>query len=197
MATTPKLITEDDLQNDPKLAEAGLNVGDAFPAPEKKIVLKEGQVAVDVVMLQNILDEVKALRGVSEEVTQLKKDNEMLLAVADKGRIVNYQTKNNPQGLVRTARAWVFNGKLVKATITLKNQVFTDVNGRVFTDQVLTVYFEDGTNDEMPYDKFMKEKEDREGDIIKREVNDENGQTFYTLKFKDGKEFSVNYLFIN
>jgi hypothetical protein len=164
--------------------------GELPPKPAETVV-------VDRTMLEEILKEVQNLRGVGEEVVKLRKDNEMLLAVADKGRLQNYQAKNNPQGLVRTARAWVYEEKLVKATVTLKNQAFTDTMGRVHTDQVLNVIFEDGKEHEVTYDQFMKERTLIEGDIISRTTNDQNGQTFYTLKLKDGKEFVVNQLFTN
>lgn len=200
-------VTVEALEAHPEWAESGVKVGDPIPEDKsttenpKVAVKKKETIEVDVEMLKNILRDVEELRVKVGKVDQLTKENEMLLAVADKGRIANYQAKNNPQGLVRSARAWTWKvaggEKLVKATLTVRNEVFTDTNGRVFTDQVLNVILEDGTEMEVAYDRFMKEKGLVEGDIIKRSTNDENGQTFYTLKLKDGKEFTVNYLFLN
>lgn len=198
-----KTITEEDLEKFPALKDQGLQVGDPFPVKQEKTpasseaVLKPGQVIVDADLLKSILAEVEGMREKVGKVDQLERDNEMLQSVADKGRLATWQAKNNPQGLVRTARAWVWKGQLVKATLTLKNQVFTDVNGRVYTDQILKVILADATEHEISYDQFAKEKEYREGDIVKRSTSDENAQTFYTLKFKDGELFEVNYLFIN
>lgn len=187
----PKLITEESFAEHPEWAAAGLKIGDKIPKEKKNTV------EVDVATLQQLLNDVGDLKKKSELVDQLQADNKMLLEVADKGRVQNYQAKNNPKGLVRTARAWMWNGALVKATYTVKNSAFTDSQGRIHTDQVLNVIMEDGSEKEIAYDQFNKERTLLEGDIIKRSTDEESGQTFYTLKFKDGKAFTVNQLFTN
>lgn len=185
-----KKITEESLAENPEWIESGLKVGDDVPK-------KANMVEVDIDMLKDLMKEVEGMRGVAEEVARLKKDNDMLLAVADKGRIQNWQNKNSPMGLIREARAWVLDGKLVKATYTVRNSAFTDSIGRIHTDQVLNVMLEDGEEKEMSYDQFMKERTLIEGDIISRATDEVSGQTFLKLKFKDGKEFTVNITFTN
>lgn len=158
---------------------------------------KAETVTVDVSMLEDILKEVQGLRGMAADFETVKKDRDMLLEVVDKGRLQNWQARNSPQGLVRSARAWVYDDKLVKGTVMLKNIAFTDNIGRVHTDQVLKVIFEDTSEKETTYDEFMKSRTLLEGDIISRSTDDLSGQTFYKLKFKDGKEIEINYLFLN
>lgn len=165
--------------------------------PEEVSKPKTGKVEVDIEMLQSILKEVEGLREIAGKVDRLQKDNEMLVSVADSGRLARWQERNNPKGLVRTARAWLYDGKLVKGTFTVRNDAFVDTLGRIHTDQVLKVIFEDGVEKEIAYDTFSKGKQLIEGDIIKRETDDETGNTYYTLKFPDGKTFQVNYLFLN
>lgn len=192
-----KVITEESLEANPQWEKDGLKVGDPEPVAPVVPKPKSETVTVDRQMLEDILKEVSSLRAMPEEMDRLKKDNEMLLAVADKSRLSNYQARHNPQGLVRTARVWQWKDQLVKATVTVRNEAFTDNIGRVHTDQVLNVIMEDGTEEEVTYDKFSKEKGLLEGDIISRSTNDQTGQTFYKMKLKDGKEFEVNYLFLN
>lgn len=190
------LITVELLAANPDWVEKGLKIGDPVPVvkqPDKK----PETVVVDRVMLENILKEVGDMRAKVGLVDQLTKDNEMLLAVADKSRLARYQSQHNPQGLVRSARVWLWHGKIVKATVTVRNEAFTDNVGRVHTDQVINVFLEDGSEEEVTYDKFSKEKELVDADIIKRSTDDSNGQTFYTMKLKDGKEIAINYLFLN
>lgn len=211
MAADIKLITDETFALHPEWDSAGLKVGDPEPvidtaSPVEPAVLagrgksvknETDTVTVDREMLNSILKEVTELRGKVEKVDQLEKDNAMLLEVADKSRVATYQARNNPSGLVRTARAWLWNGKLVKATVTIRNDVFTDTVGRIHTDQVLNVIMDDASEMEVPYDKFAKEKDFAEGEIIKKNTNEENGQTFYTLRFKDGKTADINYIFLN
>lgn len=190
-----KLITQEDLDANPKFAEDGLNVGDEFPKIEKPKKSESATVEVDREMLQKILTEVEGLRGIGEEVKRLKDENEMLLAVADKSRLATYQNRHSPTTLVRTCKVWEWDGKLVKATFTVKNYVFTDNIGRTHVDQVINVITEDGKEREVAYDEFAKEKKFVEGDIISRTEKD--GQLFYVVKFKDGKEFPINSIFTN
>lgn len=187
-----KIITEELLAEHPEWTEAGLKIGDEIPKKPKKDVVE-----VDRETMEQLLKDVGDLQKKAEKVDQLERDNKMLVEVADKGRLQNWQNKNNPKGLVRTARVWVWNGELVKATYTVKNSAFTDSQGRIHTDQILNVITEDGKEKEVAYDQFNKERTLIEGDIIKRVTDDENGQTFYTIKLKDGKEFIVNQLFTN
>lgn len=186
-----KKITEQSLAANPEWISSGLKVGDDEPKKEKT----KSVVEIDVDTLKDFLEEMKGLKLIAEKVSKLEKDNAMLLEVADKNRLANYQMKNSPTGLVRVARAWVWNGELIKATITLKNSAYTDTLGRVHTDQVLNVIFKDGTQKEVTYDQFMKERTLREGEIVSK--TESKGQMFYTLKFKDGEEFIVNGLFVN
>lgn len=187
-----KNITEESLAEHPEWSEAGLVVGDKIPKEKRE---KKNTVEVDSDVLQNLLKEVEAMRGLPEKIDKLTKENEMLVDVADKSRLATWQSRNNPQGLTRSARAWIWNGKLVKATLTMRNKAFTDVLGRVHTDQVLKVILEDNTEEEVAYDQFTKERELTEGDVIAKSET-EHGM-FYTLRFKDGKEYTVNYLFLN
>lgn len=190
-----KIITEESLAEHPEWAEEGLEVGNPEPKQEKKP--KAETVVVDRAMLEGILTELAGLRTKVDRVDQLESDNKMLLEVADKSRISTYQSKNNNGTLVRTARVWMWKDKIVKATMTVRNEAFTDNFGRVHTDQVLNIIMEDGSEAEVAYDHFAKEKGLVEADIISRNTNDETGQTFYKMKFKDGKEIEINYLFLN
>lgn len=193
-----KLITEESLVANPEWIAKDLKVGDPEPETKKERVLKPGVVEVDREMLEGILKEVGELRSKVDKVDQLEKDNAMLIEIADKSRLSNYQARNAGKvSLVRTARVWAWNDKIVKATVTVRNEAFTDNIGRIHTDQVLNVILEDGSEVEVPYDKFAKEKGLLEGDILSRSTNDETGQTFYKMRLKDGKEISINYLFLN
>lgn len=187
-----KLIKKEDLDADPKLVEAGLKIGDEFPKVEKK---DDGMVTVDREMLQKILSEVEGLRDIAGDVVRLKQENEMLLAVADKNRLATYQSRHMPNSLIRTCRVWVWDDKLVKATFTVKNYVYTDNVGRTSVDQIVNVITEDAKEQEVQYERFAKEKGFIEGEIISRTEKD--GQLFYVVKFKDGKEFPVNSIFTN
>lgn len=213
MADEIKLITDETFALHPEWDSAGLKVGDPEPVIDtespidpvlpattgrgKSAKNETDTVTVDREMLNSILKEVTELRGKVDKVDQLEKDNAMLLEVADKSRVATYQARNNPQGLVRTARVWMWDGKYVKATVTIRNEVFTDSVGRIHTDQVLNVIMADGSEVEVPYDKFQKEKGFAEGEIIKKSTNEENGQTFYTMRFKDGESLDINFLFLN
>lgn len=202
------LITEETLAEHPEWTAKDLKVGDPVPAVEittEPIVTTRSRasktesptVEVDREMLEGILKEVGELRDKVNKVDQLEKDNAMLLEVADKSRISSYQAKQIGVNLIRTARVWTWQDKIVKATVTVRNEAFTDNIGRVHTDQVLNVIMEDGTEIELPYDRFAKEKGLVEAEIIGRNTNDVSGQTFFKMKMKDGKEIEINYLFLN
>lgn len=158
----------------------------------KKKADKVKKIEVDADVLQSILEKVEKM-----EKDNKKKDEkiEMLESVADKGRVANYQQKNARGELIRHMRAWIWRKKIVMASVTLRNDSFYDAQNRAFVDQVLKVIFEDGTEAEVSYAQFNKEKEYLPGEVISR-TSSEHGD-FVTLRFKDGKEKAMNILFLN
>lgn len=159
--------------------------------PEKKIEVSES-------VLKEIIAKNESLEG---KVDKLTKDNEKLLAVADKGRLANYDSQHGDGNLIRTATISVWEGKRVIGWGRGKNEV-DFVNGVIRENQTTILYLLDPKDPKKPIKQeidilsFARRALRETGEII-RQAEDSNHQKTYTLRFKDGMEIDMDIAFIN
>jgi len=177
--------------------------------PETKTTRKQNDVIeVDKSLLKTILSKVEGLeKSVNEKndiISQLKEDNEKLLAVADKKRIADYEVKNNKGGsLVKRVRVWTMEDKVITSWKMVVNKVIANLHrNTVDSEQTIRVVFlktddmKDGENEAiLTYKTFIDSRVPVEGDVIKV-VSDEDN-TVYHVQFDDGRIVEVNVKYIN
>jgi hypothetical protein len=159
--------------------------------------------------------EDKVEKGQEEEMVQVSKrdlqalmkklddqaeDIKVLYGVSDKNRLQRFDNSEREAALIKTVRAWFYDGKLVVATKLITNQ--SDViNGKAFEDQKLLAIFEDGDSKEMRYRDFEVHKTFEKAEIIGSRTESgqraEDAETFLKLQFGNGRKVEISAKFIN
>jgi anion-transporting ArsA/GET3 family ATPase len=118
--------------------------------PEEVKGVSEENIAEELVslskeQLQELIDSVSALKKENEDI---KKTSNILLQIADKRALSNYESRN--KGEIQydiKVRAMEVNGeeKIIVAWKTLKDRVYKDSDLRWKEEQTIKLYFLDGT----------------------------------------------------
>jgi hypothetical protein len=134
------------------------------------------------------------LKALFDKLEKQAEDIKVLYQVADKSRLQRFDPSEKEAALIKTARAWSFEDKIVVATKLITNQ--SDIiNGKAYEDQKLLVMFESGGSQEMRYRDFEVHKKYVVGEIVS--VKSENDETYLTLRFGDGRKVELSAKFIN
>jgi len=139
------------------------------------------------------------LQSLLERLDKVEKDNNMLLSVADKGRVSRYELINQEE-LIRTAKISFLKNekgesKAVVAWRTVQDEVYIDANGVYRENQIIEIFFDDKKSQKIRYIDFVRLVEKREGEIIEKRQTKE-GEIF-KIQMKDGKEYELDIKFIN
>lgn len=173
------------------LPPVGGVVGDKDEKKKKKDVIE-----VDRATIEAILERQKQQ---DKEISRLTKDNEKLIAVADKGRLSLFDQQHNDQPLIRNANLNVWQGKIVLGWKTVKDEVGV-MDGRIYENQVVEMYLDDGVGNEpkavqVNYLDFGRNMRKMAAEIVKQSKT-KYGEA-YTLQTKDGREYEIDIRFIN
>lgn len=140
---------------------------------------KEEKVEISKTVLSKLLERVDDLEN-----------------AADRRRLENVQSRRNEGKLVKRARISFFEGKAVVGWKKIKDDVYTDKDGRLHEDQVIEIFFEDGKSTETDYRTFSRVSTKKEGEVI-GESKDKEGNENYKIQMDDGREYDIDIKFIN
>ena len=128
----------------------------------------------------------------------LEDDNKRLLDVADKGRLASVDAKRTAdQPLIRTVKLSKLNEKFIVAWNLEKNISYMDGNKRV-ENQVMKVFFEDGTDKEMPLIDFYRNcNKQTIAEIITRTKKEGTDEEILEVETKDGQRLKIPLKFVN
>ena len=139
-----------------------------------------------------------------KKVEQLEKDNAMLKAVADKGRVFNYENKTTGKKAMLVSLS-VYDGKIIVGWRTLKDTLVKNPTTglTVGEEQEYELLLMDGEGEikKMTVNGYPRFSEVRYAERIQVKVvgrkEDENGNFTYTLQLPDGREIELESRFLN
>jgi hypothetical protein len=147
------------------------------------------------------------LKEIKAELEKLKKDNEILLQIADKKALGLYYSRHqkklpgrlNYRVLPITDEKGVMTKKMVVAWKTLKDEVYKDPKtGRWVEDQIVKIIFEDGTAVEMPLMNWYRQYELKPATVVSKSTDESTGTVSLKIKRdEDNKEVELNVLYVN
>lgn len=158
-------------------------------------------------VLEEVLGKVKGLEKSREDdkatISKLTEDNKMLLSIADKKRLADYEIKNNNGSLSKTAKVWLFDDKFIIGWKMVRNRVVANLHRNIVeAEQTIELTLKSTSNpDEKPeqkivlYKEFIDQKIAKEGEVVR--VVSEEDATFYKIQFSDGLEVEVDVKFLN
>lgn len=164
------------------------------PKPPKEP--KKDTIEVDKDVLKALLDrETKR----DDLIAAQNKKIEMLLEVADKARLANWERNNNENGIIRNAKLTVWENKIVLGWQMVIDEVGF-VDGKLIEKQVIRLWLDQGVGVEpitvdVNYLDFARHLRKAEGEIVKQSKGKDSES--YTVQMKDGRQFEVDIRFIN
>lgn len=145
---------------------------------------KSGLVAVDK----------KALEGLVARLDQQTKDIEMLKLVADKARMQSFESKNADFS-TKIVKVSLYNGKLVVAWKTTKDEIYQDSQSRWHESQKMMIVLEGGEEHEMEYIDFVKKLVKVDAELITKYTTPK-GEEMYRMNL-NGREIDIDRTFVN
>lgn len=143
------------------------------------------------------------LRELKSEMEELKRDNAMLMQVADKkqmARLMQRKRKDLPTYVGVRAMEIDEKLKLIMGWRTVKNIVAqSPQTGAWFEDQRIEVIFQDGSREEMDYRVFVRNYKLIRGKVVGESVSDEGRSLDLVLVEEpfEGEEITISDKFIN
>jgi len=147
------------------------------------------------------------LETIQQELSNLKKDNEMLLQIADKKSLGNYYSRHQQKLPARVKyRTIAIMGeggekidKIVVGWKTIRDEVYKDpLTLRWREDQAVKIIFEDGTDVDMPLVEWIRRYESKLGTVVSKITDEITGELSVKIKKDDdGKEISLGAQYLN
>ncbi len=140
-------------------------------------------------------DDVKFL---VDEVKELRKQNEMLLEVADKRALAHYYSKNQKK-IPKEIKLNLIEGRVVLSWKMTRNEVYKDsTTQRWIERQESSLLLEDGKTLEMPYTDFIRRYTQVPATVVSTSKDEETGKLVLKVSRLDtGKEYSIEAEYIN
>lgn len=157
--------------------------------------------------LEEVVNKIKELEKSREEdkrtISKMIDDNKMLLSIADKKRLADYEIKNNNGSLTKTAKVWLFDDKFIIGWKMVRNRVVANLHRNIVeAEQTIELVLKNATKPEEPeekrivlYKEFIDQKVSKEGEVVR--VVSEEDATFYKIQFSDGLEIEIDVKFLN
>lgn len=172
----------------------------------KPPVEKENKkVEIDKSTLAEILKRLDSVDEMKAELAKKDKDIEKLLAVADKGRMQNWESQHSEGELIRTVRLSMWERQVVLGWKTVKNEVGF-INGVLREEQTIKVFLLQTDKDgkiaapkevEVNLLNFNRFVEKVDAEVIKQSKDSKTNRVTYTVKLKDGMELEYDIAFLN
>lgn len=145
------------------------------------------------------------LRKLEDFEAQKQKDDKTiskLLAVADKGRLANYEAQHEQASLIRTARISMWEGSIILGWKTIKNEVgFQD--GVLRESQTVRLFLLNSKDPKVEKHvdvdllNFNRQVQKQDGEIVKDNTESKSGKRTLTVKLADGMEIDFDVAFVN
>ena len=140
--------------------------------------------------------DMEFVKELKNQLDKMKEQNEVLMAVADKKSLTNYYQKTR-KGMPTVIRLRTFEGLAVTSWKTIKDEVFQDPITRAWREnQVVEIELEDGTKKELPLIEFVRKYQYVDTKKV-GEVTDEDNVFVKLLRLDNGKELTINILYVN
>lgn len=184
--STPGAGTNDALN---KAQEVGQNI--SLNKPEVPETPKK-MIEVDANVLQKLISQIDAAE---EKLKDLE-------GAADLGRLARVQEARNKGKLLKTAKVSMYGDKLILGWRTVENDVFIDADGKLHETQKIELILDEGEGKEPSRGKIINQTEFSrvvtkvKGEVV-RESKDDDGQTFQTVMFPDGRKVELSIVFLN
>jgi len=162
---------------------------------EQKDEIKEDEIKEKTVVVKK-----RALDKILDDIERLKKDNEMLLGIADKSRLAFWEEKiQKPQIHIVKLSTWEVNGKpkVILAWRSVKDEMYQDANGTWHEDQKTEIILEDKTKLVIQSREFWLKPTKIPAQIIQRSVDEVTGNTTLKVETKDEKIYEIDQRFVN
>ena len=164
---------------------------EVIPTDKVEVPAKEELVTMTKSQLQKLLD----------DIDNVKKTNNILLQVADKRALSNYQSRN--KGEIQydvNVRSMDIDGeeKVIVAWKTLKDRVYKDSDLRWREEQTVRLYFLDGTTKDMSLYDFNQRFTYIKCKLIGEIKDSVSGETVLKLLRNDnGEEVQISAPYVN
>jgi len=146
----------------------------------------EGEmVSIPKTVLENVLNRLEKVEG----------EAELLRGAADQNKLIAIQNMRNAGKLVKSAQVSTYSGKVVIGWKIVKDDVHFE-GEKLVEEQIVKVFFEDKTDQEMSLRLFNSNLGKRKGEIIE-ESKDKDGVVRFKVQFNDGKEVVIGGAYIN
>lgn len=161
----------------------------------KETVAKEEPAVEEKVDMREL---AKLIEAQSEELAKLKKQNEMLLEVADSKQLANYYSRNQVK-IASVVKLRAINDKVIVGWRTIKDEVDKDpVTGRWYETQVVEVIFEDSSSEQFHLLDFSRKYTYIPAKVLSNTVSSETGATELKVKREDnGREITIDSRYVN
>jgi hypothetical protein len=171
------------------------------PVEEKTKVVAKPKPIEEPKEVETIEVKKEDLAAFVKRLSTLEDDNKRLLEAADKGRLANIDAKlAGDQPLVRTVKLsrMTPTGPIIVAWSLEKNVSFMD-GTRMVENQRMKVFFEDGSDKEMPLIEFYRDRDNKTiAEIISRKKPEKPGELeILEVETKDGKRLEIPLKFVN
>lgn len=147
---------------------------------------------------QKILVSISDLEGFKKELADIKRQNAMLLEVADKRNLENYfsRHKENRKPIVRVR---TIDGKIIVGWENMtKNDVYKDAQTLAWKEeQLVSLLFENGTKETYNLLDFNRRFDYIDYVVIGKEKQDDGTDNYSLISKVGGKELLINSKFIN
>lgn len=134
------------------------------------------------------------LLGLQKTIEDLKKNQDKLMAVADKNRLALYDQRSQTE-IIKTAKMSFLDGKPIVAWKTIKDEVYIS-QGVYHETQIVELTFDDGTTTQMSLIDSARKMQKQPGEIVSR-TRDNEGNEIVRLLLRDGREFNLDIKFLN
>jgi len=174
-------------------------------------IVEPKQQLIETDVLQKLVDNYGEMREKTDrqtdQIEELKKQNDMLIEVADKGRTRDWLKKHDNGEIVRTLRLAVIDDKVVMGWETTKSIVTRTATGIPMNVVNMNVFIEDDKefkkppiSKKMSCDEFFDRKDSVIAEILGRpiKVDDKgNKKELFKVKLKDGRTLEIDGSFVN
>lgn len=188
MAKKKKLV-EEPKKEEPQKVEEPRVTEEPRVAEEPRVVEEPKKVLIDIADLEEF----------KKELAEVKKQNSMLLEVADKRGVERYLEKHKGEKKTEV-RVRSIDGKIVVGWEKMKsNDVYRDMSTLAWREnQVVTLLFEGGAKQEYNFVDFNRRFEYVYCVLVGRVKDDITGEEILKLISNvDGKELTINSKFVN
>lgn len=138
----------------------------------------------------------ESLKQLLDRIESLEKTSKEHESTFDQDQMVKIERMRASGKLVKNVRISTFEGQLVKAWRSVRDDVFVDSNGREQAVQRVEITFKDDSVTEVPMVEFARRKIQKEYEVI-TESRNQLGQLLMTVHLEGGEPFTIEGTYVN